>query len=108
MTEKPFEDILGNTYKLRIIEFMLPLNDIEYSIEELSKTLNISEKNIRTALLTFYKWKMFNRTVSNNIELYSINKNSQIMNTLQDFNLAIIDLIINNDLEQTDKNKTSK
>jgi len=42
MMSNPFEKILGNTCEMRIIEFLLPLEDLEFNVTELAEEAGVS------------------------------------------------------------------
>ena len=56
MMSSPFEKILGNTCEMRIIEFLLPLEDLEFNITELAEESGVSRVTAGKVIKKFVKW----------------------------------------------------
>lgn len=71
---KPFEGLLGNSSELKMIEYLLPLDEIEYDITELSKGVGISILTTTEIVNKFVKWDILKLTrTMGNMTYYSIN-----------------------------------
>ena len=98
---QPFEKILGNTAELRLIEFLLPLGDISWNVLELSREIDVSVHTMTSIVTKLASWDMLKVTVEPEIDSreirhtkYSINPHSPLVQTIGDFNQAIIDILL--------------
>lgn len=90
---RPFEGILGNTCELRLLEFLLPLEGMEFNITELSEEVGVSRVTVGRVVKKFVAWKILN--VNNRkIPRYSINPSSSVVKALETMNNALIARII--------------
>ncbi|MCP1715465.1 DNA-binding GntR family transcriptional regulator [Methanocalculus alkaliphilus] len=90
---RPFEGILGNTCELRLLEFLLPLEGMEFNITELSEEVGVSRVTVGRVVKKFVAWGILN--VNNRkIPRYSINSSSPIIRGLEIVNNALIRRII--------------
>ncbi len=93
--DKPFEGLLGNSSELRMIEYLLPLDRIEFSIGELAKNVGISKIIADRNVKKFVKWGLLSITrKTGSISYYSINQNSPIVKCIEQFNNALIENIL--------------
>lgn len=90
----PFEGLLGNTIELRIIEFLLPFQDLEFNITELVEESGVSKPSVIKVISKFKEWKMVRSNDLNGVEHYSINPDSPYVKIIERFNTAIIEEII--------------
>lgn len=88
----PFEGLLGNSEELRMLEFLLPLNDIEFSAEELSK--EIRAKNVSKVIDKFVDYGVLKTITKENKVYYAINQQSQIVKIVVQLNNSIIEDIL--------------
>ena len=79
---KPFEGLLGNCDELKIIEYLLPLEGIEFNITELSQDLELSKSNITEIVDKFVEWKLLKSRTEENITYYCIDIESPIVKTI--------------------------
>lgn len=92
--EYPFEGILGDTCELRILEFMLnPLKDYVYNTQEISEIIESNVREINIAMERFVKWDIIKRVGHHS---YGINTDSTILKIINEFNLCLIEMIIEN------------
>jgi DNA-binding MarR family transcriptional regulator len=86
---RPFEGILGNTCELRLLEFLLPLDDMEFNVTELSEEAGVSRVTAGRVVKKFVEWGILNandrRTTG-----YSLNRSSTIVMSLDNMNNALI------------------
>jgi len=92
----PFEGLLGNSAELRLLEFLLPLDGIEFDAKELSEEIE-TENTIKT-INKFIKWGLIKTTIKDKITYYSINSESQIVKSIEQLNNAIIENILGDDI----------
>ncbi len=92
---KPFEGLFGNNSELRIIEYLLPLKDIEFSINELAKDVGISKIIADRNIKKFVKWGLLSLTrTTGTTSYYSVNDKSPILKCIEQFNNALIENIL--------------
>lgn len=86
---RPFEGILGNTCELRLLEFLLPLDGMEFNVTELSEEAGVSRVTAGRVVKKFVEWGILNandrRTTG-----YSVNRSSPIVVSLDKMNNALI------------------
>ena len=85
----PFEGVFGNTCELRLLEFLLALDDMKFNITELSEEAGVSRVTVGRVVRKFIKWGIL--TASNDrIPQYSINPASSIVRSLEIVNNSLI------------------
>lgn len=91
----PFEGLLGNNCELRMLEYLLPLEGVEFSIVELAKEVGVSRVAAIRIINKFTEWRVLKppRTVGN-IAYYSINHESPIVRSIEQFNNSLIENIL--------------
>ena len=92
---KPFEGLFGNNSELRMIEYLLPLDKIEFNINELAKDVGISKIIADRNVKKFLKWGLLNITRNTGTTAYySINLESPIVKCIEQFNNTLIEKIL--------------
>ncbi len=89
---RPFEKVLGNTCEMRLLEFLLPLSDMEFNITELAEETGVSRVTVGRVVKKFVTWEILNRSTGK-IPMYSINPESPIVKSIEILNNSIIELI---------------
>jgi len=88
---KPFEGILGNTCELRIVEFLLPLEDMAFNITELAEEVGVSRPTVIKAVKVLQKWGLLSVVQKlGNMKTYTLNRASPYVKLLNEFNNQII------------------
>jgi DNA-binding MarR family transcriptional regulator len=96
----PFERLFGNTAELRIVEFLLPLEGIGFNVIELAQNTETSVDKVTRVADKFVKWDLLKVTQNENESreirknYYSINRDSEIIEAILNFNNAIIDKLL--------------
>ncbi len=90
---RPFEGVFGNTCELRLLEFLLPLDDMEFNITELSEEVGVSRVTVGRLVKKFVAWGILNASTER-ITQYSINPSSPIIKALEIMNNALIGQIL--------------
>lgn len=95
---KPFEGLLGNNCELRILEYLLPLKDLEFNIAELAEEVGVSRITATRIVKKFTEWGVLKspRTMDNAI-YYTINHESSVVKSVEQFNNALIENILGDD-----------
>jgi hypothetical protein len=94
----PFEGLLGNNCELRMLEYLLPLEGIEFNITELAEEVGVSRVTATRIVKKFVDWRVLksSRTVGNTA-YYSINHESSIVKSIEQFNNVLIENILGNE-----------
>jgi len=91
----PFEGVLGNNSELKILDYLLPLEGIKFNITELAKEVGVSRVTATRVVKKFVEWNVLNLTrTAGNITYYSINHESPIVKSIEQFNNALIENIL--------------
>jgi len=90
---RPFEGVFGNTCELRLLEFLLPLEGMEFNVTELSDEVGVSRVTAGRVVKKFVAWGILNAS-NRKIPRYSINPSSPIVRALESVNNALIGQII--------------
>lgn len=92
---KPFEGLLGNNCELRMLEYLLPLQGIEFNITELAKEAGVSIVTTTRVVKKFAKWGVLkpSRTIGN-VAYYTINHESPVVKSVEQFNNVLIENIL--------------
>jgi len=80
---------------LKVIEFLLPLGDIDFNISELAEEANVSRPTATNVVKKFIEWGIMNvsqRRGGN--DYYQINLDSPFVIALENFNNTIIEHIL--------------
>ena len=86
---RPFEGVFGNTCELRLLEFLLPLDDMKFNITELSEEAGVSRVTVGRVVKKFVEWGILTAT-NDPIPRYSINPASPIVRSIDTMNNALI------------------
>jgi hypothetical protein len=91
----PFEGLLGNNCELRMLEYLLPLEGIEFNITELAEEVGVSRVTATRIIKKFVEWGVLKspRTVGN-AAYYSINHESPVVKSVEQFNNVLIEKIL--------------
>jgi predicted transcriptional regulator len=95
---RPFEGLLGNNSELRMLEYLLPLKGIEFNITELAEEVGVSRVTATRNVKKFVEWRLLNLTrTAGATTYYSINHESPIVKSVEQFNNALIENILGNE-----------
>ena len=86
---RPFEGLFGNTCELRLIEFLLPLDGMEFNITELAEEAGVSRVTAGRVVKKFVEWGILTAT-SDPIPRYSIDPASPIVQSINIMNNSLI------------------
>ena len=96
---KPFEGVLGNNCELRLIQFLLPLEGIDFNIMELAEEVKMSRVTAIKVVKKFTEWGLLLKRRYENATYYSINMQSPIVASIQQVNNALIEVMLGNQRE---------
>lgn len=98
MTCSPFEGLLGNNCELRMFEFLLPLDGVEFNITELAQEVGVSRVTTTRIVKKYVDWGVLkSQRTSGNTTYYSINYESPIVKSIEQFNNVLIENILGNE-----------
>ncbi len=92
--QQPFEGVFGNTSEMRLLEFLLPLQDIEFNVTELSEEVDVSRVTVTRIVKKFVENKILKRRRVGPVTYYSLNVNSPFVEVAQRLNLVAIESIL--------------
>ncbi|MDO8725469.1 MAG: winged helix-turn-helix domain-containing protein [Candidatus Methanoperedens sp.] len=94
----PFEGLLGNNCELRMFEFLLPLEGVEFNITELAQEVGVSRVTATRIVKKYVDWGVLKSPrTSGNTTYYSINHESPIVKSIEQFNNVLIENILGNE-----------
>jgi len=88
----PFEKIFGDTDELRINEFLLSTDGLEFNEMEISSIVRVSRESIIPILQKLMVWGVLSRSRDTN--KYLINQESKFIGIFRNLNNCIIDRMI--------------
>jgi predicted transcriptional regulator len=91
---KPFEGLLGNNCELRMLEYLLPLEGMDFNITELSEEVSVSRVTATRIAKNFVEWGILNSKKRSGIAYYSINQESSIVKNIEQLNNILIENIL--------------
>lgn len=93
--DKPFEGVFGNNCELRIIEFLLPLKDIEFNISELADEIGISRPTATKVIKKFVDNGIMKVSQERcGTKYYEINSDSPYVKIFENLNNVIIERML--------------
>ncbi|MDE4907757.1 ArsR family transcriptional regulator [Methanogenium marinum] len=90
---RPFEGVFGNTCEMRLLEFLLPLEGIEFNVTELSEEAGVSRVTTGKVVRKFVEWGILNAS-NTRISQYSINPDSPIVQSIDSMNNSLIERML--------------
>ena len=95
--QKPFEGIFGNSCDLRVIDFMLPLEGLEYNLTELEEEMGVSRQTLSKIMKKHEEWGLVKTRIKGNATYYSINERDPLVKTWVQMNNVIIGKMLTDD-----------
>jgi DNA-binding transcriptional regulator GbsR (MarR family) len=91
----PFEKIFGDTSELRVIQFLLPMNGLEFNISDMARGADISRQALNNVIKKLLKWKVLKITSKHgNANYYALNENSGFIEAFESLNNRIIEQML--------------
>ena len=91
---KPFEGLLGNNCELRMLEYFLPLEGMDFNITELAEEVGVSRVTATRIAKKFVEWGILNSEKRANAAYYTINQESSIVKNIEHLNNILIENIL--------------
>jgi len=86
---KPFEGLFGNTAETRLIQFLLGLEDMPFTKEELAQEMEVSEGKAEMVIKTMLRFGVLKEKSG----YYIANKDSEILKAVEDINNVLISIL---------------
>ena len=88
---KPFEGIFGNTSELRMLEFLLPLEGIDFNITELAEEVGISRPTAQKIVKKFLEYDILKiSSEKGGVKYYELNTSSPFVRLIDEINNVLI------------------
>lgn len=95
---RPFEGVLGDTTELKVIQFLLPLSDLEFNISEISRSIGVSRQTLVPVIKKLTKWNVLKIvSIHGNAKYYAMNKDSGFINAFENLNNCVIEQMLGED-----------
>ncbi|MCJ7445275.1 MAG: winged helix-turn-helix domain-containing protein [Methanotrichaceae archaeon] len=91
----PFEGLFGNTSELKVVQFLLPLSDLEFNISEIARSVGVTRQTLEPAIKKLTKWNVL-KVVSKhgNANYYAMNEDSGFVEAFTNLNNRIIEQML--------------
>ena len=89
----PFEGVLGNNCELRLLSFFLPMKDVQFNISQIADESGVNRVTTGNVVKKFVKWGILN-SHEGGIRTYSLNPDSLLVRKIEDFDNALIEMIL--------------
>lgn len=91
----PFEKIFGDTSELRVIQFLLPMNGLEFNISDIARGADVSRQALNNVVKKLLKWNVLKITSKHgNANYYALNENSGFIEAFENLNNRIIEQML--------------
>ncbi|MGB4652401.1 winged helix-turn-helix domain-containing protein [Methanothrix sp.] len=92
---RPFEGVFGDSSELKVIQFLLPLSDLEFNISEIARNVGVSRQTLVPVIKKLTKWNVL-KVVSRhgNAKYYAMNKESGFIEAFENLNNRIIEQML--------------
>jgi DNA-binding transcriptional regulator GbsR (MarR family) len=91
----PFEGVLGNNCALRILEFLLPREDLEFNIQELADNTGVSWPTAHKIVEKYAEWGIIKENHEHGSTVYyELNSESPFVELFENFNNLIIEQML--------------
>ncbi|MGV8175104.1 MAG: winged helix-turn-helix domain-containing protein [Methanothrix sp.] len=92
---QPFEGVFGNTSELKVIQFLLPLSDLEFNISEIARSVGVSRQTLEPVIKKLTRWNVL-KVVSRhgNARYFAMNKDSGFIEAFENLNNGIIEQML--------------
>lgn len=94
---KPFEGLFGNNCELRTLEYLLPLEGLEFNVTELAEEVGISRPSATKTIKIFLEWGLI-KSRKQGENYYSINYESPIVKNILQLNNLLIEKMLGDDV----------
>ena len=96
---QPFEGILGNSCELRILEFLLGLDDLEFNVSELAEEVGVSRPTATRVVKKFTDWSLMKATAKKRgVTYYTLDNESPFVTLLEDLNNLLFESLVDDEV----------
>ncbi|VVB87244.1 Uncharacterised protein [uncultured archaeon] len=97
-----FTEIFGDSPQVKVLDLLITQDDMEYTKKEIAECADVGRSTLYTFWDTLERYNIVKKTRRiGNTWLYKINSDSLAVKALQEFQLRIVDIIV----EEETKNK---
>ena len=97
-----FTEIFGDSPQVKVLDLLITQDDMEYTKKEIAECADVGRSTLYTFWDTLERYNIVKKTRRiGNTWLYKINSDSPAVKALQEFQLRIVDIIV----EEENKNK---
>lgn len=89
----PFEGVLGNNCELRLLAFFLPMKDVHFNISQIADESGVNRVTTGNVVKKFVTWGILH-SHEGGIRTYSLNPDSLLVRKIEDFDNALIEIIL--------------
>jgi DNA-binding transcriptional regulator GbsR (MarR family) len=91
----PFEKVFGDTSELRVIQFLLPMNGLEFNISDIARGADVSRQALNNVVKKLLKWNVLKITSKHgNANYYALNGKSGFIEAFENLNNRIIEQML--------------
>ena len=95
----PFEGLLGNTCELRLVQFFLPVKELEYNISEMAREIGMSRQAVEPVVKKLTKWGVLKVAQKHgNAYYYALNEKSGFIEVFENLNNRIIERMLGDEI----------
>lgn len=97
-------EVLGNTPTIKLLSFFLGHPQLDYSKNELAKTIDQSRQTVYKAIIPLIDFDLITKSRRiGHTQLYKLNQGSDQVNAIERFNRLIVDQVVDNEMGFTPK-----
>ncbi len=91
----PFEGLLGSGCELKLIEFLMPLKDMEFNLTELAEEVSVSRPTVDRIVKKFVKWGLMKVAHTHGkTKYYALNEDSGFVRVFEVLNNRLVEQIL--------------
>ncbi len=91
----PFSGVFGNSNELKIIQFLMPLKNLEFNISEIARGTGVSRQTLGPVIKKLTKWNVLRITNRHgDANYYAMHEDSGFIEAFENLNNRIIEQIL--------------
>ncbi len=103
-----FHEIFGDSPQVKVIDLLITQDDLEYTKKEIAECAEVGRSTLYTFWDTLERYEIVKKTRRiGNTWLYKINSDSPAVKALKEFQLRIVDIIVEEETKE-EKRKFEK
>lgn len=92
--KQPFEGLFGDTCESRILQFLLPMYEIEFDMAELTEEIKLTRQSISKVMKKFSSLGIVRTRKEGRNLIYSINEESPLVKSIEDLDNTLIESML--------------